>query len=242
MSRREIHARPPVAGAGCGLVGVLVVVVSGHGVRRLAAQREHHQDRRLGAIGTDRPTQAAGPPTRSTSSSSGRTPVRVPATTATPTTTAPWAARTPTPTSSCTCRPTARGPPSSRSPRLDDVAAARVLATAPKDEWRTRQWNQNYRIGGTGCLIRTLEGNTGLFVDHYAVVDFRGFKQMVDALGGVDVCTSEPIDDANTTFSSTRGGTRSTAARPCSTSGCASRWATGRTSAGSSASRPSSPR
>ena len=61
-----------------------------------------------------------------------------------------------------------------------------------------RQWNQNYRIGGTGCLIRTLEGNTGLFVDHYAVVDFRGFKQMVDALGGVDVCTSEPIDDANT--------------------------------------------
>ena len=53
-----------------------------------------------------------------------------------------------------------------------------------------RQWNQNYRIGGTGCLIRTLEGNTGLFVDHYAVVDFRGFKQMVDALGGVDVCTS----------------------------------------------------
>ena len=54
-----------------------------------------------------------------------------------------------------------------------------------------RQWNQNYRIGGPGCLIRTLEGNTGLFIDHYAVVDFRGFKQMVDALGGVDVCTSD---------------------------------------------------
>ena len=77
-------------------------------------------------------------------------------------------------------------------------APPRCSPTAPRDEWVTRQWNQNYRIGGTGCLIRTLEGNTGLFIDHYAVVDFRGFKQMVDALGGVEVCTSEPIDDRNT--------------------------------------------
>ena len=71
-------------------------------------------------------------------------------------------------------------------------------STAPKDQWGMRQWNQNYSLGGTGCLIRTLEGNTGVFIDHYAVVDFRGFKQMVDALGGVEVCTSTAIDDANT--------------------------------------------
>ncbi len=69
--------------------------------------------------------------------------------------------------------------------------------TAPKDEWVTRQWNHNYKIGGIGCLIRTLEGNTGVFVDHYAVVDFRGFQAMVDALGGVEVCTTEPINDVN---------------------------------------------
>ena len=68
---------------------------------------------------------------------------------------------------------------------------------APQDTWVTRQWNHNYMIGGAGCLIRTLEGNTGIFIDHYAVVDFRGFKQMVDALDGVDVCTTEPIDDPN---------------------------------------------
>lgn len=70
-------------------------------------------------------------------------------------------------------------------------------AKAPKDQWRVKQWNWNYRDGGTGCLIRTLEGNTGVFVDHYAVVDFRGFQQMVDALDGVQVCTDEPIDDPN---------------------------------------------
>ena len=67
--------------------------------------------------------------------------------------------------------------------------------TAPKEQWVTRQWNHNYEIGGIGCLIRTIEGTTGVYVDHYAVVDFRGFQQMVDALGGVDVCTNEAIDD-----------------------------------------------
>ena len=71
-------------------------------------------------------------------------------------------------------------------------------ATAPRSEWTARQWNENYAIGGPGCVIRTLEGNTGVFVDHYAVVDFRGFTQMVDALGGVEVCTSAPIDDSHT--------------------------------------------
>lgn len=77
--------------------------------------------------------------------------------------------------------------------------------TAPKNAWVMRQWNHNYSIGGTGCLIRTLEGNTGLFVDHYAVVDFSGFKQMVDALGGVEVCTNEAISDPNTHLELTAG-------------------------------------
>lgn len=69
--------------------------------------------------------------------------------------------------------------------------------SAPKAQWVTRQWNHNYKIGGIGCLIRTLEGNTGVFIDHYAVVDFRGFQSMVDALDGVEVCTTEAIDDKN---------------------------------------------
>lgn len=67
--------------------------------------------------------------------------------------------------------------------------------TVPRNEWRIRQWNTNYTNGGTGCTIRTLEGNTGVFVDHYAVVNFEGFRDMVDALGGVDVCTPVAIND-----------------------------------------------
>ncbi|WP_308279731.1 LCP family protein [Phycicoccus mangrovi] len=77
--------------------------------------------------------------------------------------------------------------------------------SAPKDQWVMRQWNHNYKIGGTGCLIRTLEGNTGVLVDHYAVVDFRGFKSMVDALDGVEVCTTESIDDPNSHLRLTPG-------------------------------------
>jgi anionic cell wall polymer biosynthesis LytR-Cps2A-Psr (LCP) family protein len=32
-------------------------------------------------------------------------------------------------------------------------------------------------------------------VDHFAVVDFTGFKRMVDALGGVRICVAKPLDD-----------------------------------------------
>ena len=53
-----------------------------------------------------------------------------------------------------------------------------------------RQWNYNFNLGGPGCTIKTLEGLTGIFVDHYVVIDFPGFQQMVDALGGVPVCTT----------------------------------------------------
>ena len=58
-----------------------------------------------------------------------------------------------------------------------------------------RQWNQNFTLGGPACTIKTFEGLTGIFVDHFVVIDFRGFQKMVDALGGVTVCTPEPIDD-----------------------------------------------
>jgi LCP family protein required for cell wall assembly len=52
-----------------------------------------------------------------------------------------------------------------------------------------------FSIGGPACLITTIEGNTGLRMDHFAVVDFNGFRDMVDALGGVPICAPEAIDD-----------------------------------------------
>ncbi len=68
-------------------------------------------------------------------------------------------------------------------------------ATVPKDQWPVQQFNSAFSMGGPACTINTVEQNTGLFVNHFAVVDFNGFTGMVDALGGVPVCTPVAIDD-----------------------------------------------
>jgi LCP family protein required for cell wall assembly len=57
------------------------------------------------------------------------------------------------------------------------------------------QFNSAFEIGGTACTIRTVERLTKIRVDHHMVIDFGGFKKMVDAVDGVEVCLREPIDD-----------------------------------------------
>ncbi|GAB2450489.1 LCP family protein [Nocardioides hungaricus] len=56
-------------------------------------------------------------------------------------------------------------------------------------------WNEAYAVGGAACAVAQVEAVTGVFVDDYIVVDFGGFKDMVDALGGVQVCIPSDIDD-----------------------------------------------
>ncbi|MGW2619219.1 LCP family protein [Streptomyces sp. NPDC001500] len=56
-------------------------------------------------------------------------------------------------------------------------------------------FNYAFQAGGSACTIRTVEKLTGIRIDHHVVVDFSGFKDMVDAVDGVEVCLSEPISD-----------------------------------------------
>lgn len=56
-------------------------------------------------------------------------------------------------------------------------------------------WNEALAVGGAACTVKQVEAVTGIYVDHYMVVDFGGFKGMVDALGGVEVCIPDDIDD-----------------------------------------------
>ncbi|GAA3159745.1 hypothetical protein GCM10020255_042190 [Rhodococcus baikonurensis] len=44
-------------------------------------------------------------------------------------------------------------------------------------------------------LVQTVEEATGLRIDHYAEIGFSGFAGIVDAVGGVNVCLAQPIDD-----------------------------------------------
>nr|WP_239158138.1 LCP family protein [Streptomyces sp. SID13726] len=56
-------------------------------------------------------------------------------------------------------------------------------------------FNYAFQKGGSACTIRTVEKLTDIRVDHHMVVDFHGFKDMVDAVDGVAVCLAEPIHD-----------------------------------------------
>ncbi|MEV0406264.1 LCP family protein [Actinoallomurus sp. NPDC050550] len=60
---------------------------------------------------------------------------------------------------------------------------------------RQGKLNWAYMYGGPTLAVQTVERVTGVHVDHYVEINFLGFIKVVDALGGVTVCTSQPIND-----------------------------------------------
>lgn len=56
-------------------------------------------------------------------------------------------------------------------------------------------FNTAYAVGGPSCTIQTVEDLTDVRVHHTVVVDFAGFKDMVDAVNGVEVCIPREVDD-----------------------------------------------
>jgi LCP family protein required for cell wall assembly len=59
----------------------------------------------------------------------------------------------------------------------------------------THKLNRAYADGGPELLTRTVEYNTGIHIDHYAEIGFAGFVNLVNALGGVDMCLDKPLHD-----------------------------------------------
>ena len=55
--------------------------------------------------------------------------------------------------------------------------------------------NAAYSYGGPELLVRTVEGLSGLTVDHYVEVGMGGVQEMVDAVDGVEVCLDYDVDD-----------------------------------------------
>lgn len=56
-------------------------------------------------------------------------------------------------------------------------------------------FNSAFALGGPACTIQTVEQLTGVLIDHYVTVDFNGFVDMVDAVGGVEVCIPKDVSD-----------------------------------------------
>jgi LCP family protein required for cell wall assembly len=57
------------------------------------------------------------------------------------------------------------------------------------------RFNQAIELGGPGCTIKAVNEMSGLDINNFMLVDFGGFKRIVDAIGGVEICLAKPIDD-----------------------------------------------
>nr|WP_246103465.1 LCP family protein [Streptomyces piniterrae] len=60
---------------------------------------------------------------------------------------------------------------------------------------QTVQFNWAFQFAGAACTIRTVERMTGIRITHHMIIDFVGFKKMVDAVNGVEVCLPRAIND-----------------------------------------------
>ena len=96
------------------------------------------------------------------------------------------------------------------------ISADRSFAygvSIPRDSWVTRpscnpdgstdhtlakpgKFNSAYAVGGPACVVRAVRYLTGLpRIDHIMAVEFNGFQAIVDALGGVPICTTRALND-----------------------------------------------
>ncbi|MDQ0581437.1 LCP family protein [Streptomyces rishiriensis] len=64
-----------------------------------------------------------------------------------------------------------------------------------KGTGRHTKLNAAYAEDGPELLVRTVEFNTGLRIDHYVEIGFAGFASIVDAVGGVEIDIPQDIKD-----------------------------------------------
>jgi len=100
-----------------------------------------------------------------------------------------------------------RDPDKSSGSRTDTIILAHLpedrssgqLISIPRDTWvnvpkspqgrggRDAKINASYAWGGVPLMVQTVEKFTGVRIDHVTMVDFAGFKEIVDALGGIEI-------------------------------------------------------
>jgi LCP family protein required for cell wall assembly len=60
-----------------------------------------------------------------------------------------------------------------------------------------QQINSSIAYGGPVCTLLTIQALTGVKIPYLGVIDFRGVIEMSNAIGGVEVCLANPINDPN---------------------------------------------
>jgi LCP family protein required for cell wall assembly len=90
--------------------------------------------------------------------------------------------------------------------RRDTKSGALALMSVPRDLWAkmgdsetSRKINSAYQRG-PDVLVRTVQRALNIPIHHYMEVNFGGFKQIVDAIGGVHICVDRASRDKMTGF------------------------------------------
>ena len=74
---------------------------------------------------------------------------------------------------------------------------AHIALDGSSIEDRKNKINTAYGKGGAPLLVETVERNTGLHIDHYMQVGFKGIRDITDAVGGVNMCVAADVTDKN---------------------------------------------
>lgn len=89
-------------------------------------------------------------------------------------------------------------------------SGTRSLISIPRDS--LVQVNGTYmkinavaQLSGEKALVQQVETITGQKIDHVAQIKFNGLKDVVDALGGVDLCYDQTVNDALSNLNWTAG-------------------------------------
>ena len=72
---------------------------------------------------------------------------------------------------------------------------AKSKTWGPKMVYTETKLNSAFAFGGPKCLVKEIQKLSGLNINHFIAVDFSGFAKMVDALGGVEVCSKTALHD-----------------------------------------------
>jgi LCP family protein required for cell wall assembly len=85
--------------------------------------------------------------------------------------------------------------------RLDAASGAARILSVPRDLWvdipghEEGKINAAFSYGGPSLMVQTIRENLGIEVNHYVEVDFVGFIDMVDQLGGIEMTFAHPARD-----------------------------------------------
>ncbi|AKN18489.1 hypothetical protein B586_05465 [Mycobacterium haemophilum DSM 44634] len=65
----------------------------------------------------------------------------------------------------------------------------------PRVVYTETKLNSTFSYGGPKCLVKEIQKLSGLSINRFIATDFVGFARMVEAVGGVEVCSKTPIQD-----------------------------------------------